>query len=52
MKKWFNENIDKIEEELNRLKNIHNTYGKLNLFCWCSPKRCHSETIKNYLERK
>ena len=25
------------------------TYGELRLFCWCAPKRCHGETIRNYL---
>lgn len=24
-------------------------YGKVRLFCWCAPKRCHTETIKRYL---
>ncbi len=24
----------------------------INLMCWCKPKRCHGETIKNYLEGK
>lgn len=28
---------------------IHN---KLRLFCWCAPKRCHGETIKNFIENE
>ena len=46
----------KIEEDMNfkteidRLANIYRKYGQLNLFCWCAPKRCHAETIKEYLE--
>ena len=24
-------------------------YGKVRLFCWCSPKQCHGETIKGWL---
>jgi len=26
-------------------------YGHVRLFCWCVPKRCHAETIKEYLTR-
>ena len=33
-------------DELNRLYKLLKTHGKLNLFCWCSPKRCHAETIR------
>lgn len=28
------------------------TYGKVTLYCWCPPKRCHAETIKRWLEGK
>ena len=31
---------------LNGLCEAYKKYGKLRLFCWCSPKRCHAETIK------
>lgn len=52
---WFNEQITKQNElvlnELRRLYKIYKKYGKLNLFCWCAPKRCHAETIKNFLEK-
>lgn len=24
-------------------------HGKVRLFCWCAPKRCHGETIKSWL---
>lgn len=37
--------------ELCRLANIAKKYGKLELFCWCAPKRCHAETIKSFLEQ-
>jgi hypothetical protein len=37
--------------ELRRLYKIYKTYGKLRLFCWCYPKRCHAETIKKFLEK-
>jgi len=41
-------NIDIITE----LKNIQDFYKKnnnINLVCWCSPKRCHGEVIKDFL---
>lgn len=37
--------------ELRRLYKIYRKYGKLRLFCWCAPKRCHAETIKAFLEK-
>ena len=27
----------------------YNRYGRLHLFCWCVPLRCHAETIKRYI---
>lgn len=37
---WFVQNTLKIYKE----------YGKIRLFCWCAPLRCHGDTIKEYLE--
>ena len=37
-------------DELLRLKKLYMEHGKLRLFCWCVPKRCHAETIKEYIE--
>ncbi|GHV03433.1 hypothetical protein FACS1894211_16130 [Clostridia bacterium] len=31
------------------LRTAWKTYGRLNLYCWCAPKKCHAETIRNYL---
>lgn len=36
-------------EEIQRLYSIYKKYGRLRLFCWCYPKRCHAETIKNFV---
>ncbi len=51
---WFYEQVDKgnaeIMEELANLLHIHKTFGQVTLMCWCAPLRCHSETIKEYLE--
>ena len=38
--------------EVERLYKVFREYGKLELFCWCAPKRCHAETIKAYLEAR
>lgn len=37
--------------ELRRLYRIAKRYGKLELFCWCAPKRCHAETIREFLNK-
>lgn len=52
---YFNEKIRNNDElflkELRRLYCIYKKYGKLRLFCWCYPRRCHAETIKKFLEK-
>jgi hypothetical protein len=43
-------NIDKPTEyweEIERLKDIYLKHNKLNLFCWCAPKQCHAEYIRD-----
>ena len=35
--------------ELERLANLYYNHGKLDLVCWCKPKRCHCDTIQRYL---
>lgn len=54
---WFNKQVNDpddnpVKAELKRLLEIIKEYGKLNLFCFCYPKRCHAETIKEYLEKQ
>jgi len=39
-----------IYRELFNIVNIYKHYDRVRLFCWCSPKRCHADTIKKYLE--
>jgi len=41
-----------IVSEIIRLANIYEQFGKLRLFCWCAPKRCHAETIKKIIMEK
>ena len=50
-KKYFYEQIqnEKFMSEVIRLTNLYKQHGKLRLFCWCAPKQCHAETIKNYI---
>lgn len=55
-KVWFDEQIANrnavVLNELQRIYRIYKQYGKLRLFCWCAPKRCHAETIKAWLEEQ
>lgn len=52
--KWFSDRVTEVGSPvnlefmklLNRLKSGEN----ICLECWCTPKRCHAETIKNWLE--
>lgn len=37
------------KNELQKLISIYKQHGKLRLFCWCFPLRCHAETIRNYI---
>lgn len=37
-------------EELMRLRWLYRKHGCLRIFCWCVPKRCHTETIARWLE--
>jgi len=36
-------------KEIDRLLNLYALHGKLRLFCWCAPKRCHGMYIKHVL---
>ena len=40
------------KSELVKILRAYKLYGKVNLFCWCYPKRCHAETIKKWLEKE
>ncbi len=41
----FCEYIDEMEVALRK-------HGRIRLFCWCPPLRCHGETIIDELERR
>lgn len=34
---------------INRIVTFHAEHGHVTLACWCSPKRCHCETIKEWI---
>ncbi len=39
-------------KEIKRLRKIYEEKGTLILKCWCSPKACHGEIIKNIIENE
>ena len=51
---WFDDKIKvkdpKVMGYLTALKTYLLKNGKIILLCWCSPRRCHGETIKRWLE--
>ena len=52
---YFYEQLEsnlKFNEYLQVMLSALKKYGKLNLYCWCAPKRCHAETIKMWLENQ
>ena len=42
-------NIPEVKEYLDKMVNFIEQTGKIELWCWCAPKQCHAETIKEYL---
>ena len=50
--RWLHDEVDKLSpryHELERIRQIYKKHGRLRLFCWCAPLRCHAETIRDYL---
>ena len=52
---WFDAKVEQKDAvvlgALRTLYRIHQKYGRLRLFCWCAPKRCHCETIRTFLNK-
>lgn len=50
---WLCERVGRqdveVINELKRLCEIYKKHGRLRLFCWCAPKQCHAETIKELI---
>lgn len=36
---------------LDCLLNAYRLHGRLRLFCWCTPSRCHGETVVKYISK-
>lgn len=56
-KKYFKKKLKKGKDKEfnNYLEKIYQEYKKCKLVvlhCWCFPRPCHSEIIKNYLEKR
>lgn len=51
IKEKYNIEIDtkKFIEFMREIWKVHQRYD-LTLGCWCAPKRCHTETIKEFIE--
>lgn len=45
----FNSNVGKFRAYIQEIVNFHNQHGHVTLACWCAPKRCHCETIKQWI---
>jgi Domain of unknown function (DUF4326) len=50
---WLQERINardsRVCHEFNRLYRIARDQGVLELTCWCAPKRCHADVVRNIL---
>lgn len=39
----------KFKAEIDKLIDFYKENGRINIQCWCHPKRCHGDIIKEYL---
>jgi len=47
---WFDQNLETLKPDLRKLWQKGMSDGVLLLSCWCAPKRCHLETVKQFFE--
>lgn len=40
-----------VREEIYRLADLAKAGNAVNLVCWCAPKRCHGDVVKETVER-
>ena len=45
----INSNVGKFRAYIQEIVDFHNQHGHVTLACWCAPKRCHCETIKQWV---
>ena len=49
---YFNKQIQtngKFIEYINKITQHYQQHGSVTLACWCSPKRCHCKTIRDWV---
>ena len=53
-REWLEKSLteDFVRTEIERLKKIYLDTGELNLVCWCFPRRCHGEVIRDVILRE
>ena len=52
---YFHEMVSEKNSELAKFVNelvLKASLGDINLGCFCAPKRCHCDTIKNHIDRE
>jgi hypothetical protein len=53
---WFNYQLahknEKVCHKLKEMLEVLLDGSNIDLMCWCAPKRCHAEIIKNHLEKR
>ena len=42
--------VQQFRDYVDNIVAYHHVHGSVTLGCWCSPKRCHCETIKRWIE--
>ena len=54
-KKWLEDKLNvgdiTISNRISTMIVHYKSHGELKLMCWCYPKRCHCEVIKEILEK-
>ena len=52
-KDYFYDNLhtDAFQNEIKKIIEIYDEHGEVNLCCWCKPKSCHGDYIKEYIDR-
>ena len=41
--------VKEFRDYIHRIEQHYATHGTVTLACWCSPKQCHCETIREWL---
>ena len=41
--------VKEFRDYIHRIEQHYATHGTVTLACWCSPKRCHCETIREWV---